>query len=204
MHIFLLIDGESGNQKSDQTDDSQDRKSDPDRHNSAHGRLQRAPDERSGIADRRSQQERHRDISRNTDAGVLCGSQFRDQRVIRRAVGRHEQIEQEERNQEPDAVYAGDRVHRRPENEDRNQRERNRDLLHERNPSPLRVCGSIRKVCDHRVCYSVEHSAERRNTADHGGDPEDHASLRDEKCLTCGDRIRIRLIEVNKPVCDQS
>ena len=85
------------------------------------------------VCEKRTDEEGERDGGRNCHSVFLRLAELADECVVRSAVHRHKEIEQDDEDGNPSDVYTADLVFRRTEQEHSDDRKRNGGPLHKRN-----------------------------------------------------------------------
>ena len=203
--IVHFLNGQGRNQAADHGDQSHDNENDPHRPDSAsyHG-CDSGPDGRCHIAQSGTENKGKGDRCRNIRQGLLISGKLGDQCIVRRAVNRHEEIEQKHHDKNPDSIddsvttqlrcnrISGCRANI---DHDGDQCQRDSGLLHKRNPAALRVFALVRQVADPGVGDGIKDTSQGIDTADNGENAEDHTSLRNEVEHSFGNRDLVRLIK---------
>ena len=127
-----------------------------------------------------------------------------NQRVVRRAVSRNEQIISKDHHKQKDRVDPALLIHRRPENKHRRKSQRKRRPFQKRDSPPVFRCAAVGQRCDHGIREGIKDASQRCDSADHRDDAENGKPLRDEHGLSLRDCHLIRLIEIHQPVRNDS
>ena len=166
--------------------------------------LQRSGEDERQVGDQRSEEERQRDRRRDVHAVLLSLSELGDQRVVRCAVHRHKQIEQDQEDQHPDDIDLADMADRRAEDEHRDQRERDGRDSHKRDPASVRVFAPVGERGDQRIRHRVKDTADEGDQSQNRQDPPDDQARRDIKLRARLHRLRRRQVKCHKPRVDNA
>ena len=166
--------------------------------------LEEGSEHKGQVSDQRAEEEGQGDRRGDVHPVFLCFAELGDQRVVRRAVHGHEQVEEDQENKDPDDVDRADRFHRRKEHQDRDHRKGNGRPLHKGNAPALRVPAPVREGGNPGIRHRVKDPAKKGDQAEHRQHAEDHQARRHIELRPRVHRALRRQVEGHKPGVDDA
>ena len=200
--VFLFVDQESRQQHADERDQRQNaqRQAGADVIVPSGRSVDRLPDHLTAERDAGTDDVRQRDVGGDVHAVLLASAQHRDQGVVGRAVGRHEDVEQDERDRKPDDVDRGLPSDGAAEDQHGDERERKRGIPQERDALAQFAAAVIGHIGDPGVRDRVHETAAGGDDADDGQSDERRAGNERDDAVAG----RIRQIEIDEQVGDDA